>query len=38
MHPLIGFSWASDTVWFSAKFMAAENGPKLANLIFSIEQ
>jgi hypothetical protein len=31
--PLIGFRWPSDTVWFSAKFIAAENGPKLANLI-----
>jgi len=38
IHPLIGFSWPSDTVWFSAKFIAAENGPKLANLFFSIEQ
>jgi len=37
MHPLIGFSWPSDTVWFSAKFIAAENGPKLANLIFNIK-
>ena len=37
IHPLIGFSWPSDTVWFSAKFIAAENGPKLANLIFNIK-
>jgi hypothetical protein len=36
IHPLIGFSWPSDTVWFSAKFIAAENGPKLAKLISDI--
>jgi hypothetical protein len=36
IHPLIGFSWPSDTVWFSAKFIAAENGPKLANPPFQI--
>jgi hypothetical protein len=33
MYPLIGFSWPSDTVWFGAKFIAAENGPRLAELI-----
>lgn len=36
-HPLIGFSWPSDTVWFSANFIATENGPKLANLISYIK-
>jgi hypothetical protein len=30
IHPVIGFSWPSDTTWFGAKFLAAENGPKLA--------
>ena len=33
IRPLIGFSWPSDTTWYGAKFIAAENGPKLANLI-----
>ena len=33
IHPLIGFSWPSNTGWPDAKFIAAENGPKLANLI-----
>lgn len=33
IHPLIGFSWASNTGWPGAKFIATENGPKLANLI-----
>jgi hypothetical protein len=37
IHPLIGFSWPSDTAWFGAKFIAAENGPKLANLISYIK-
>jgi hypothetical protein len=37
IHPLIGFSWPSNTVWFSAKFIAAENGPKLAKLISDIK-
>lgn len=33
IHPLIGFSWASNTGWPGAKSIATENGPKLANLI-----
>ena len=37
IHPLIGFSWPSNTVWFSAKFIAAENGPKLAKLISDVK-
>jgi len=37
IHPLIGFSWPSDTTWFGAKFIAAENGPKLAKLISDIK-
>ena len=37
IHPLIGFSWPSDTAWFGAKFVAAENGPKLANLITDVK-
>lgn len=36
-HPLIGFSWPSDTVWFGAKFIAAQNGPKLADLIIDVK-
>jgi Alpha/beta hydrolase of unknown function (DUF900) len=35
--PLIGFSWPSDTVWFGANFIAAENGPRLAELISHIK-
>ncbi|MGI0045448.1 MAG: alpha/beta hydrolase, partial [Nitrososphaeraceae archaeon] len=35
--PLIGFSWPSDTVWLGAQFIAKENGPKLAKLIFDIK-
>ena len=31
--PLIGFSWDSDKKWELAKFIAKENGPKLANFI-----
>ena len=37
IHPVIGFSWPSDTDWFSARSIAAENGPKLANLISDIK-
>ncbi len=37
IHPLIGFSWPSDTVWFGAKFIAAENGPKLTDLIIDVK-
>ena len=37
IHPLIGFSWPSDTTWFGAKFLAAENGPKLAKLVSNIK-
>ena len=31
--PLIGFSWDSDKDWEPAKFIAKENGPKLAKFI-----
>ena len=37
IHPLIGFSWPSDTQWDSARSTATENGPKLANLISNIK-
>ena len=37
IHPLIGFSWPSDTQWDSARSIATENGPKLANLISNIK-
>lgn len=37
IHPLIVFSWPSNTDWSDARSIAAENGPKLANLIFSIK-
>ena len=37
IHPLIGFSWPSDTLWVSAKSIAAENGPKLAKLISDVK-
>ena len=37
IHPLIGFSWPSNTDWSDARSIAAENGPKLANLISSIK-
>jgi hypothetical protein len=33
--PVVGFSWPSDTPWVAAKFVAKENGPKLAN--FTLE-
>jgi hypothetical protein len=34
--PIVGFSWPSDTVWVGAKFIAKDNGPKLANFTFSL--
>jgi pimeloyl-ACP methyl ester carboxylesterase len=34
--PIIGFSWSSDTPWISAKFVAKENGPKLADFILDL--
>jgi Alpha/beta hydrolase of unknown function (DUF900) len=37
IHPLIGFSWPSNTGWPDAKLIAAENGPKLANLISDVK-
>ncbi len=37
IHPLIGFSWPSNTDWYDARSIAAENGPKLANLIFNVK-
>ena len=37
IHPLIGFSWPSNTQWDSARSIAAENGPKLANLISNVK-
>jgi pimeloyl-ACP methyl ester carboxylesterase len=37
IYPLIGFSWPSNTDWSDARSIAAESGPKLANLIFSIK-
>jgi hypothetical protein len=33
IHPLIGFSWSSNTNWPDARSIAAEDGPKLADLI-----
>ena len=30
-HPLVGFSWDSDTEWNAAQFLAKWNGPKLAD-------
>jgi Alpha/beta hydrolase of unknown function (DUF900) len=32
-HPLVGLSWDSDQAWLSAKFVAKDNGPHLANFI-----
>jgi hypothetical protein len=32
-QPLVGLSWDSDQAWLSAKFVAKDNGPKLANFI-----
>jgi hypothetical protein len=37
IHPVIGFSWSSDTQWDSARSIATENGPKLANLISNVK-
>jgi pimeloyl-ACP methyl ester carboxylesterase len=37
IHPLVGFSWPSDTLWASANSIAAENGPKLAKLISDVK-
>jgi pimeloyl-ACP methyl ester carboxylesterase len=37
IHPLVGFSRPSNTDWSDARSIAAESGPKLANLIFSIK-
>lgn len=36
-HPLVGLSWPSDTVWSAAKFIAKENGPKLAKFILNLK-
>ena len=36
--PLVGFSWPSDTAWFGAKFIAKENGPKLAKFILELQK
>jgi hypothetical protein len=36
-HPLVGFSWPSDTVWLGAQFIAKENGPKLGKFILDIK-
>jgi hypothetical protein len=43
-HPLIGFSWDSDTEidpygkgWNIAKFIAKENGPKLAKFLLDLK-
>ena len=33
---LVGFSWASDIPWVAAKFVAKENGPKLADFVSNI--
>jgi hypothetical protein len=33
---LVGFSWPSDVPWVAAKFVAKENGPKLAEFISSV--
>jgi hypothetical protein len=35
---LVGFNWASDTVWLGAQFLAEANGPKLASLIYNIKK
>jgi len=34
--PVVGFSWPSDTPWVAAKFVAKENGPKLANFTLDL--
>jgi hypothetical protein len=33
---LVGFNWPSDTPWVAAKFVAKENGPKLADFILEL--
>lgn len=35
-HPLVGFSWDSDTEWNAAQFLAKWNGPKLADYIVGL--
>ena len=35
--PLVGYSWASNTLWPNAKFVAKAEGPKLANLILELK-
>lgn len=35
--PIVGFSWDSHKNWSEAKSMAKENGPKLADFIFNLE-
>ena len=35
---LVGFSWPSDTAWIGAKFIAKENGPKLADFILGLKK
>jgi hypothetical protein len=35
-HPLVGFSWDSDTEWNAAQFLAEWNGPKLADYIVGL--
>ena len=35
-HPLVGFSWDSDTEWNAAQFLAKWNGPKLADNIVGL--
>ena len=34
--PVVGFSWPSDAPWVAAKFIAKENGPKLANFTLGL--
>jgi hypothetical protein len=36
-HPLIGFSWKSDTEWNAAKSIAKWNGPLLSSFISSLK-
>ncbi|SRR5215204_27921 len=35
--PIVGFSWNSNVTWSNAQSMAKENGPKLADFIFDLE-
>jgi esterase/lipase superfamily enzyme len=37
IHPLIGFSWPSDTDWFSARSIATEHGSNFAKLISNVK-